>query len=475
MASYLGNSPETILQVRKRNFRYVATSNQTVFSGNDSNSLSLSVNTADVEVFLNGVLLDQTDYTITATQLTLSAGAATDDIIEVITNTTFASADQYSKEEVDNKVSVAITNVIGTAGAALNTLGELSDALADDANYASTVTTALATKAPLVSPTFTGDTTFNSTSSIKLPSGTTAQRPSSPTVGMTRFNTTLNIIEAYHVNDGWIGLSNTFQAVGGTITYASPYTYHTFTSSGTFQVTSGVKSVDYLIVAGGGGGGQNNGGGGGAGGVISSATSLSLGSYTVTIGAGGSGATGSGWSGSNGSNTSFNPGTAIGGGGGMGGNFGVGGAGGAVAGSGGSGGGQSRGVGSPGSGTAGQGSSGRNNRTGAEGGGGGGFSSGGGTGPNGGNGYTWVNGSTYCGGGGGAGEGAGNVAGLGGTGGGGRGAATAGATLANGWSNGGAGENGAANTGGGGGSADNPGTALGGNGGSGIVIVRYLS
>ena len=39
-----------------------------------------------------------------------------------------------------------ITDLIGTAGAALNTLGELSDALGDDANYASTITTALATK-----------------------------------------------------------------------------------------------------------------------------------------------------------------------------------------------------------------------------------------------------------------------------------------------------------------------------------------
>jgi hypothetical protein len=39
-----------------------------------------------------------------------------------------------------------ITDLIGTAGAALNTLGELSDALDDNASYASTITAALATK-----------------------------------------------------------------------------------------------------------------------------------------------------------------------------------------------------------------------------------------------------------------------------------------------------------------------------------------
>lgn len=44
-------------------------------------------------------------------------------------------------------VDARIANVIGTAPAALDTLGELSDALADDANFAATMTTALAGKA----------------------------------------------------------------------------------------------------------------------------------------------------------------------------------------------------------------------------------------------------------------------------------------------------------------------------------------
>ena len=56
----------------------------------------------------------------------------------------------------DARVNAGITTLIGTAPAALDTLGELSDALADDANYASTITTALSLKAPLASPTFTG-------------------------------------------------------------------------------------------------------------------------------------------------------------------------------------------------------------------------------------------------------------------------------------------------------------------------------
>lgn len=46
-------------------------------------------------------------------------------------------------------VDARIANVIGTAPAALDTLGELSDALNDDANFAATVTTSLAGKQPL--------------------------------------------------------------------------------------------------------------------------------------------------------------------------------------------------------------------------------------------------------------------------------------------------------------------------------------
>lgn len=58
--------------------------------------------------------------------------------------------------DFNTAVDSRIANVVGSAPAALDTLGELSDALGDDANFAATVTTLLAAKAPLNSPTFTG-------------------------------------------------------------------------------------------------------------------------------------------------------------------------------------------------------------------------------------------------------------------------------------------------------------------------------
>ena len=53
-------------------------------------------------------------------------------------------------------VGTAVSNLVNAAPESLNTLKELSDALGADANYASTITTALGTKAPIASPTFTG-------------------------------------------------------------------------------------------------------------------------------------------------------------------------------------------------------------------------------------------------------------------------------------------------------------------------------
>lgn len=53
-----------------------------------------------------------------------------------------ADYDAATKKYVDD----SITNLIGGAPGALDTLNELAQALADDANFATTVTTALGTK-----------------------------------------------------------------------------------------------------------------------------------------------------------------------------------------------------------------------------------------------------------------------------------------------------------------------------------------
>lgn len=81
-----------------------------------------------------------------------------------------------------------------------------------------------------------------------------------------------------------------FTVTGGTVTTATVggtnYKIHTFTSNSNVTVV-GSGSVDVLLVGGGGGGGVlGSGGGGGA--VINASLTVTSGSYTVTVGDGGS-------------------------------------------------------------------------------------------------------------------------------------------------------------------------------------------
>jgi len=252
-------------------------------------------------------------------------------------------------------------------------------------------------------------------------------------------------------------------APGASVVTSNGYYICTFTNNGTFSVTS-TGIVDVLVVAGGGGGGKTGGGGGAGGMIYSNSYPVVASNYTVTVGGGGAGSTSRNSQGGNGTNSIFGPLVAVGGGGA--GSFSL-----TSGNTGGSGGGSTEG-GTAGSSTSGQGHMGGGSASGNVAGGGGGGAgaagaSGVATGNIGGNGGAGSNCSIsgaavyYAGGGGGGGD----TAGTGGIGGGGAGTnANANATV------------GSPITGGGGGGARDS-SDLGGNGangGSGIVIVRYL-
>ncbi len=105
---------------------------------------------------------------------------------------------------------------------------------------------------------------------------------------------------------------------GGEIFYENGYTIHKFNADGTFVPPPEIDEVEVLIVAGGGGGGggfDGAGGGGGAGGLIYEEFFPVNGSVPVVVGAGGSGGA-PGEKGADGGISSFSTLDAIGGGGG---------------------------------------------------------------------------------------------------------------------------------------------------------------
>lgn len=267
------------------------------------------------------------------------------------------------------------------------------------------------------------------TGAFQPPIGTTAQRPSSPTNGSSRWNTSVNTYEIFN-GVAWISL-----------------------------VALGIP-VSYVLVAGGGGGAGAE-GGGGAGGVLTGISALSSGTtYSFIVGGGG---VGGAWgaNGTAGTNTTGFGIAAVGGGYGT--HNGDGGSGGS------GGGGGFSGVG--GASSAGQGNIGGGGYNGGNycGGGGGGANSTGGTATitvagNGGDGLgTAITGTTtyYGGGGGGCSRSTADTQGTGGAGGGGAGVC------------GGNGTNGTINTGGGAGAGTSNGGGAnnGGTGGSGVMII----
>jgi hypothetical protein len=309
--------------------------------------------------------------------------------------------------------------------------------------------------------------------------------------GSVVFNSTLNKMSFY---DGslWIVPKDAGAvpaATGGdTVTDLGGFRIHQFTNPGSSIINfTSPGNIDILIVGGGGGGGGVIGGGGGAGGYIYlPGYDVQVGTYTVTVGAGGTG--GNGWNspkqyGDAGGNSSFGSITAVGGGGGFphGGN----GPGGFAGGSGGSGGGAANDPYNGGLGGQGQyygggkgpgnpGGSCFNTYGGNAGAGGGGaktkgkdvvadyVSSDGGDGF-----YNAITGTAiaYAGGGGGGNRSPG-TAGVGGIGGGGNGTGSTTTAAAGGTNLGGGG--------GGGGYNGSSGSRIGGNGGPGIVVIRYF-
>ena len=92
----------------------------------------------------------------------------------------------------------------------------------------------------------------------------------------------------------YVGSVDGTPATGGDATLSGDYVVHTFRSSGVFEILpdSGVTEVEVLVVAGGGGGGTSLGSGGGGGGVLhSQSLTVQAQAYSVTVGLGGVNAT----------------------------------------------------------------------------------------------------------------------------------------------------------------------------------------
>jgi len=228
----------------KSNFQYTPTAGQTVFSGADNSSNTLVINQSGlVNTYMNGVRLVQgTDYTVSAANntITLTTGATTSDIIDI---------EVYGNFTGQSGAAVAITggSITGTAITA-TTLG---------ASGTATLNTFVSNNSTISGGTINnvaiGGTTqaagsfsdLTATTSLQVPAGTTAQRPSSPAAGSFRYNTTSSQFEGY--SSSWGAISGGGGGGGAT----SAFSVDSYTANGSttaFAISQSVSSENNLIV-----------------------------------------------------------------------------------------------------------------------------------------------------------------------------------------------------------------------------------
>ena len=122
---YLGNDPNTGTLEQNATLKYVATSSQTAFTGADASGAVLDIGaTSEVRVFMNGVLLDKTDYTQTTNTITLASGAAVGAEIVIFVDKQFLAANSYSKSETDTQIDnkILANDTVDVGNSLLNAL-----------------------------------------------------------------------------------------------------------------------------------------------------------------------------------------------------------------------------------------------------------------------------------------------------------------------------------------------------------------
>ena len=107
-------------------YKYVATGGQTTFTGNDANGASLSYTQLNLLVFLNGIRLDDSDFTATSgTSIVLGSGATASDELVIVTFKSFTTADMVPASTggtFAGNVSMGDNNITNVGNIALDSI-----------------------------------------------------------------------------------------------------------------------------------------------------------------------------------------------------------------------------------------------------------------------------------------------------------------------------------------------------------------
>ena len=123
--SYIGTEPKDIRSFGRTKFDYTATQGQTAFTGADDDGKVLAFTEGQIEVYVNGILMDDSDFTTTGTgTVTLASAANLNDVINIVSFETNIPDSNYVPASggtftgnVTNSGNVTVGGTLGVTGA----------------------------------------------------------------------------------------------------------------------------------------------------------------------------------------------------------------------------------------------------------------------------------------------------------------------------------------------------------------------
>jgi len=162
-------------------YEYTASAGQTTFSGGDNNSKTLAYTAGQLQVYLNGILLELTvDYVASnGTQVVLQEAAVANDVVQISTfSNVFAIADQIVSAHTGNGSTTAFT-LSAVAGDEANTQVFIDGIYQAKTTYSLSGSTLTFSEAPPASSDIevvigSKTNTFTDTTQINLSGGVSA-------------------------------------------------------------------------------------------------------------------------------------------------------------------------------------------------------------------------------------------------------------------------------------------------------------
>ena len=83
--AYIGTQPKDVRSFGRAKFDFTATQGQTAFTGADDDSKTLGFTDGQIEVYVNGILMDESDFTTSnSNTVTLASAANLNDVISIV-------------------------------------------------------------------------------------------------------------------------------------------------------------------------------------------------------------------------------------------------------------------------------------------------------------------------------------------------------------------------------------------------------